>query len=279
MTGYVKLYRSLLDHPLCSQLPAGWFRVWVVCLMLTNFRSSKWWNGTREVEIPAGSFVTSLPKLAAKSGVTVRILRRSLAYFLRSDMMVLLGAYSGRSGFRHLSIVNWETYQCAGGDATEDVGQVSGHDEGQIKGRLGAGLGQVGGTNLRSSVSGVPLVEEILQPQKSKPSEKIKIVNLWFEEWWPAYWRKKSRQTALAAFRKMVADEETFRAVMIATREQTPEMLRRPIDKRPYGATWLNAKGWTDEVENQSPGPKIVKMTKNEQALELFEQMVLNGEV
>jgi hypothetical protein len=77
----------------------------------------------------------------------------------------------------------------------------------------------------------------------------------WFQEWWSTYWRKKSRGTAEAAFARLVTTPERFREVMTATRALGPEMMRRDPSMRPYGATWLNAKGWEDEpIANMQSG-------------------------
>jgi hypothetical protein len=76
----------------------------------------------------------------------------------------------------------------------------------------------------------------------------------WFTEWWGSYWLHKSRKTARAAFGKHVKNQERFKEVMRATKEQSAEMLGREPSKRPHGATWLNGERWTDELlEAASP--------------------------
>jgi len=55
-TGWIRLHRSMLDHPLMEQLPAAWFRIWVAILLSANWKPGVWWNGKREISIPAGSF-------------------------------------------------------------------------------------------------------------------------------------------------------------------------------------------------------------------------------
>lgn len=265
MTGYIKLFRVLLDNPLCTQLPAGWFRVWVVSLLLTNFRPVKWWNGSQEILIPAGSFVTSLPSLAKKSGVSVKILRSSLRYFERAGMMHLLGAYSGRHGFRHIGICKWETYQGSDDTPANAEGQVSVSDEGSIKGRLRAGLGQVKGTNVRSSVLEPTLFgeEEESQHQEIREAKnqlrELQIKQrIWFEEFWSRYWLKKARQDAEKAFGNHVNTDELFQIVLKGRDAQLPEMMAREPNKRPYGATWINGKRWNDEVVTPPPAPVMV---------------------
>ncbi len=61
-TGWVRIHRGLLKHPLMVQLPAEWFRVWIFILLRANFQPTTWWDGRREVSLPAGSFITSRAK-------------------------------------------------------------------------------------------------------------------------------------------------------------------------------------------------------------------------
>ena len=88
------------------------------------------------------------------------------------------------------------------------------------------------------------------------PSKKVLTSQqeVWFGEWWPTYWRRKSRGTAEKMFGRYVKSEETFRKVLAATKAQTPEMLSRSEEHRPYGASWLNARGWEDESLGQGSG-------------------------
>ena len=69
----------------------------------------------------------------------------------------------------------------------------------------------------------------------------------WFILWWERYWRKTARAAALTAFCSAVATQETFDAVMAATKAQSAEMLSREERHRPHGATWLNGERWADE--------------------------------
>lgn len=69
----------------------------------------------------------------------------------------------------------------------------------------------------------------------------------WFAAWWKIYWRKVARKPAEKAFRKHVRTQQRFEQVMQATKAQTPMMMGREPEKRPHGASWLNAERWEDE--------------------------------
>jgi hypothetical protein len=106
-TGYIKLHRSLLQHPLILQLPAAWFRIWLVILFRASWKSSSWWDGIKEVDVPAGAFVTSLKNLAKASGATEQQVRGALKYFDATQMVT-------RATTNHhtkITVINWDVYQ------------------------------------------------------------------------------------------------------------------------------------------------------------------------
>jgi hypothetical protein len=87
---------------------------------------------------------------------------------------------------------------------------------------------------------------ETTDPKKERQRRLEAQQTAWFEEWWAAYWLKKSRKRARESFGRQVLTEERFHQVMEATRAQSPEMLSREPRHRPMGASWLNAERWND---------------------------------
>lgn len=69
-----------------------------------------------------------------------------------------------------------------------------------------------------------------------------------FIAFYEAYPRKKARPDALKAWRQMRC-EESAAAVMTGLVAHTPELRGRALDKVPYPASWLRARGWEDPVE------------------------------
>ena len=89
-----------------------------------------------------------------------------------------------------------------------------------------------------------------------KPGRELTLVQeQWFAAWWAVYWRRVARKASREAFRKHVSTEARFQGIMAATRAQSPEMLGRPKDKRPYPATWLNGERWEDETDEATLCP------------------------
>jgi hypothetical protein len=88
-------------------------------------------------------------------------------------------------------------------------------------------------------------------PSSSFSSSSSKNKHLLFERFWKAYPKKKSRGQAEKAWAK-VDPNETLLEKMIAIIEamkKTEQWRREKGQFIPYPATWLNAKGWEDDVE------------------------------
>jgi hypothetical protein len=137
--GHVKLHRKLLIHPLTLQLPAAWFRIWIVILLRASWKGSKWFDGTQQVDVPAGSFVTSLKNLAKASGATIRQVRSALDHFEMTQMVTKSVTYH----HTRINVVNWALYQ----DQRESEGKA----EGTIEGISMASRGHFDGNSIRNT--------------------------------------------------------------------------------------------------------------------------------
>lgn len=77
-----------------------------------------------------------------------------------------------------------------------------------------------------------------------------------FNKFWGAYPKKRNKGQAEKAFEKAAPDEQLL-AVILTTIEQakkSAQWLEANGKFIPYPATWLNAKGWEDEYEEESSG-------------------------
>jgi len=91
----------------------------------------------------------------------------------------------------------------------------------------------------------------------------------WFEKFWAAYsrWRNRDRKRAHQVFMRVVKTKAIFETIIAAIEAQSPEMMRRPADKRPHASTWLNGSRWEDEFggpgdepedDDQPRGPRLM---------------------
>ncbi len=85
-----------------------------------------------------------------------------------------------------------------------------------------------------------------------------------FDTFWEAYPRKKNKGQAEKAFMKVNPDEELL-AVILAKIEQATksrDWQKEDGEYIPYPATWLNAKGWEDEIKKGGQSGTHRKDTK-----------------
>ena len=92
-----------------------------------------------------------------------------------------------------------------------------------------------------------------------------------FEAFWRAYPRKVSKGDAEKAWAKAKVDQDLRVRIMAKLNllKKSPQWLKEGGQFVPYPASWLNAKGWEDEVEEAPPKP----MSKQMQGIMALERM------
>jgi len=106
--GYVKLPRQLVFGELEKLRPSErWLAI--VCLAAANHKSRRFFDRKTKkfINIPRGAFLTSLEKLAAKSGLTVRTVRTGLEILGLTGFLTNAVTNAGRI----ISITNFDAYQ------------------------------------------------------------------------------------------------------------------------------------------------------------------------
>jgi hypothetical protein len=105
-----------------------------------------------------------------------------------------------------------------------------------------------------------------------------------FAEWYGSYPRKKQRQAAAKAYRKVIAAKQIEPDLLLArTKAYAAQEERRPAYERcfiPYPASWLNAGGFLDEPEgitgSSTPTPAVLptefSTEKWQRCLKLFHE-------
>lgn len=73
-----------------------------------------------------------------------------------------------------------------------------------------------------------------------------------FDEYWQAHPRKVAKEDAMRAWRQVLGehdnDEATMQAFHMLFERTSIEWKRRPADKVPYFATWINRRDWEDSI-------------------------------
>ena len=86
-------------------------------------------------------------------------------------------------------------------------------------------------------------------PDNNTPGETNNNLYERFEIFWAIYPKKKSKQAALTAWKKLKPDEAFKQKIIAAVQKQKqwPEWQKDNGQYIPYPATWLNQRRWEDE--------------------------------
>jgi hypothetical protein len=105
--GYVRLHRALLEHPIFTQLTPSVLKVWIGCLLRANWRPSTFYDGSKQVPVPAGAFIFSQETLSKLCAVSRQELRTALHHRKNLDCLTI----QTTNRFSLLVIRNWGAYQ------------------------------------------------------------------------------------------------------------------------------------------------------------------------
>jgi hypothetical protein len=263
--GYVRLYRKLLDHPLFTDKPAGWLKIWIFILLRANWQETVFYPRQGEqLTVPPGSLVTSLEKLGTHTGLSKEHARRCLDYLERTHTVTLRRTHH----WTMIIIVNWGTYQHA-----EDKPQHTGHHAAHHS-EAGEATRQTphappraatpskedknSNKKYMSNSDELDSTPEGDSPQRrnasrSQPSNFDPAVQEWFDtEFWPLYPRHEGKRKALgaAAGKATTADRRAY--YLARLQEQLPEYNRRKRESGqrviPLASTWFNQDRAEDEL-------------------------------
>jgi len=94
------------------------------------------------------------------------------------------------------------------------------------------------------------------------PNPNERKLSEYFESFWKCYPRRKSKGKAESTFFKINPDEQIL-ATMLSAIERAKKSdgwIKDSGQFIPYPATWLNARGWEDEIEDRNNGHKPSKV-------------------
>ena len=119
--GWIKLYRELLDKPIWFESTPEQKVILVTLLLMANHDGRQWeWQGQQYYAGP-GQFVTSLSKIAEKSGpgISIKNVRTALARFEKYNFL----ANQSTKRNRLITINNWAFYQDKDAHGGKDDGK------------------------------------------------------------------------------------------------------------------------------------------------------------
>ena len=140
--GWVRVYRSVLNHHVFEQSPAEYFKIWVYMLLRVNHRPRTWWDGRTEITIPPGCLVASLNRIASDCNVSKKQAERAIEKFKQCQMIVCKPGHS----YTMYELVNFGGYNPTQGETGTPKGSQR-DTEGTPGGQQGDTEGTPRGTN------------------------------------------------------------------------------------------------------------------------------------
>jgi uncharacterized protein with von Willebrand factor type A (vWA) domain len=131
-TGYIRLYRSILDSAEWT-LPDNQKVVMMAILLSANYKPSTVFleGNTRTIE--PGQLLTSYEELKKQTGASIKTIRSSVSNLIKTGF---LAKEVTKGNHTIISINNWEKYQADKAPANESANESA--NEGQTKGKASA---------------------------------------------------------------------------------------------------------------------------------------------
>lgn len=127
--GWIKLHRQILEWEYYDDVKT--FKLWMHLLLRCNIEDGKKAYG---FTLSAGQLITTLPKLAAETGLSQKEVRTALDKLLSGRQIT----QQTTNKFRLITIENWAFYQganCQTGRQTADKTEGTGQEKGTLKQR------------------------------------------------------------------------------------------------------------------------------------------------
>jgi hypothetical protein len=128
--GFVRLPRQITEHPVWTALEPPVLKVMLALVIKANWTAKPWYDGSKTVDIPRGSFVTSYPKMAEYCQLSPKQVRSAFAHLEKLG----IAAYKRAHRWTMVTVLDYDTYQ------------PPRNEEGRLEGSLRAGSGQDEGT-------------------------------------------------------------------------------------------------------------------------------------
>lgn len=227
--GYIKLDRKILNWE--------WYKnpktkvVFLHCLLKANWKDAKF----EGIDVPGGSFVTSLSTLSEELQLSVKEIRTALKHLNETGEL----ASKSYAKYRIITVLNYSQYQ--------DVGKVEGKQgasKGQAKGKQGATIEEYKESKKEINNINICASETVPEPTAGE-AESL------FEELWKAYPQKRGKGSiSITAKKKLL---KIGREHMLKAIERYVEECKTCGRYYKNGSTFFNS-GYIDYLdENFKP--------------------------
>jgi DNA-binding transcriptional regulator of glucitol operon len=246
--GYVALYRSIIDNPVFTQLPAEYFKVFIFCLVRAAYKPRQYWNGHAMADLPIGAFCGNTGEIAAKTGIAPSTVRRALQALENSQMVVT----KSTNKFSLYTVVNFNAYQNGSIPADNQTANNWAVNRQTSEQSTGKQVSSQPANNRRASVireeeATLPLpaeaVAEAVAPARPKKPAAFDSDKFFDEQFWPIVWNTRDKKPARKAWNRIVKDETGAASIMEAAVKQGPFLkaeAERGNRNAQYVSSWLN---------------------------------------
>ena len=210
-TGYIKLFRSLLDEEFLSD--PEYISIWIYCLLNANFKP-KIHKGT---PIKRGQFKTGRKSISENLGISESKVERILSYFEEKKHI----EQQKTNKYRLITICYYDKYQKSEQQATT-------------------------GNNRQQQATTENTTKKDKKDKNVNKDKKEYTDD--FLIFWEEYPEKKAKQIAFTSFLKAIkiTDLNTMLKAIKIYKQNKPKDIRFK-----YPATWLNGSCWEDEYAKQ----------------------------
>ena len=255
-SGWIKLHRKIRDNSLWPKnrrfTP---LEAWLDILLSANYAPTKDLHGTSTlIPVERGQFITSQVKLAETWGWNRKTVKGFLSVLQKEEMLDFESNRGADIGYTLITIRNYSEYQDKENDTRTLKRTLKRTSEGHWDGlqtdietannKKGKNVKK---KNICSSSPGSTNGNGVseLTPEES------------FEVFYKAYPKRKSKGKAWKAWEKLKPRSELLKAMLdaIECAKKTEEWQKEKGQYIPYPASWLNARGWEDEIETQEVDP------------------------
>lgn len=273
--GYVRLFRKLLQNPIWTQLSPAVLKVAIYFLLRAGHKPVQWYDGSKTIDIPAGSFITSNAGTAAACNISTQQTRDAFSHLSRTHF----ATYERTRRWTLVTVLNWAAYQAQPGDGEHTKEQAGD----RVKNTTETAKGTTNKNKRKKEVNICSSVDEprtdlfsidkppfntldsTVDPGQDRTTEPAK----WggnekqraFLVFWTLYPRKKDKPEAERAFCRLATSPDEAGRITAALRAQLPELRvaneQSPRSVCPYASTWLNKRRFEDEPASPNHSDRV----------------------
>lgn len=180
-----------MQKPIWTQLAPSVSKLAIYFILKANYKPDKWYDGTRLVTVPPGSFITSYASTAAACNLSAQQTRDAFGHLERTQF----ATYRRTHCWTMVTLVDYEVYQpTVGNENTQENTDTTGKrttdkEVKKIRTNTYASPGRnacVDSLPLNNEVpaQGALLVGESVRRMRLSP-EQTAEQEAWFSQWWP----------------------------------------------------------------------------------------------